>query len=127
MAKKIIVDEIKRASAALKDFHIEHLIVGYVKPNGSRSASIVVLNKLFEDAKTAIQAADVKILKTRSARHYEKLAISESSRISIRWMPEFEHKCRHCGKTFKSPIKEQIWCSRKCKDAYRKELKAKSA
>jgi hypothetical protein len=127
MAKKIIVDEIKRASAALKDFHIEHLIVAYVKPDGSRSASIVVLNKLFEDAKTAIQTADVKILKTRGARHYEKLATSESSRISIQWKPEFECKCRHCGKTFKSPIKEQVWCSRKCKDAYRKELKTKSA
>lgn len=119
MAKKIIVDEIKRASAALKDFHIEHLIVGYVKPDGSRSASIVVLNKLFEDAKTAIQAADVKILKTRGARHYERLATSESSRISIRWRPEFECKCRHCGKTFKSCVKEAVWCSRECKKAFR--------
>ena len=119
MAKKIIVDEIKRASAALKDFHIEHLIVAYVKPDGSRSASIVVLNKLFEDAKTAIQAADVKILKTRGARHYERLATSESSRISILWRPEFECKCRHCGKTFKSHIKEAVWCSRECKKAFR--------
>ena len=119
MAKKIIVDEIKRASAALKDFHIEHLIVGYVKPDGSRSASIVVLNRLYEDAKTAIQAADVKILKTRSARHYERLATSESSRISIRWRPDFECKCRHCGKTFKSHVKEAVWCSRECKKAFR--------
>lgn len=127
MAKKIIVDEIKRASAALKDFHIEHLIVSYAKPDGSRSASIVVLNKLFEDAKTAIQMADVKILKTRGARHYEKLATSESSRASVQWKPSFEHKCKHCGKTFSSPIKEQVWCSHACKWTYRKQLKTKAA
>lgn len=121
MAKRIKVDEIKRASAALKDFHIAHIVVSY-KYENYINESIVVLNKALEDAKTAIQAADVKILSVRGARHYEKLALKHTN-----YEPTFEHKCKHCGKTFSSPVKEQVWCSRKCKDAYRKELKAKSA
>ena len=117
MAKRIKVDEIKRASAALKDFHIAHVIVSYKDKH-----SIVVLNKLFEDAKTAIQTADVKILSVRGARHYETLALNHSM-----WEPMYEHKCKHCGKTFRSPIKEQVWCSHACKWAYRKEQKTKAA
>lgn len=120
MAKKIIVDEIKRASAALKDFHIAHVTVSY-----KDKQSIVVLNKALEDAKTAIQAADVKILSIRGARHYEKLTLKHAS-----YEPTFEHKCKHCGKAFSSPIKEQVWCSRACKWAYRKQwvrIKIKTA
>ena len=118
MAKRIKVDEIKRASAALKDFQIEHVIVSYSHEDGTKDESIVVLNMLFEDAKAAIQAANVKILKTRGIRNYEKLTLKHTH-----WMPKFEHKCKHCGKTFTSPIKEQVWCSRECKWAYRKEHK----
>jgi len=109
MAKRIKVDEIKRASAALKDFHIAHVIVSYKDKH-----SIVVLNKLFEDAKTSIQAAGVKILSVRGARHYEALALKHTL-----YEPMYEHSCSYCGKTFKSPIKEQVWCSRKCKNANR--------
>ena len=79
MAKRIKVDEIKRASAALKDFQIEHVIVSYSHEDGTKDESIVVLNMLFEDAKAAIQAANVKILKTRGIRNYEKL--SHKSRL----------------------------------------------
>lgn len=122
MAKRIKVDEIKRASAALKDFHIAHIVVSY-KHENYINESIVVLNKLFEDAKTAIQAADVKILKTRSVRHYEKLSLNKHCTA---WKPSFEHTCKHCGKKFTSSIKEQVWCSSACKWAYRKELKAKA-
>lgn len=122
MAKRIKVDEIKRASAALKDFQIEHIIVSYPRKDGTTDDSIIVLNMLFEDAKAAIQAANVKILRTRSARHYEYLALNHKH-----WEPSFEHKCKHCGKTFKSPIKEQVWCSHACKWAYRKENKSKAA
>lgn len=119
MAKRIKVDEIKRASAALKDFQIEHIVVSYPrKEDETPDESIVVLNMLFEDAKAAIQAADVKILSTRGARHYEALTLKHTH-----WMPKFEHKCKHCGKIFTSPIKEQVWCSRECKWAYRKEHK----
>lgn len=118
MAKRIKVDEIKRASAALKDFQIEHVIVSYSHEDGTKDESIIVLNVLFEDAKAAIQAADVKILRTRGARHYEKLTLKHTY-----WAPKFEHKCKHCGKTFTSPIKEQVWCSHTCKWAYRKEHK----
>lgn len=123
MAKRIKVDEIKRASAALKDFQIEHIVVSYPrKEDETPDESIVVLNMLFEDAKTAIQAADVKILRTRGARHYEKLTLKHTH-----WAPKFEHKCKHCGKAFTSPIKEQVWCSHVCKWAHKKELKSKTA
>jgi len=118
MTKRIKVDEIKRASAALKDFQIEHVIVSYSHEDGTKDESIVVLNVLFEDAKAAIQAANVKILRTRGTRHYEKLTLKHTH-----WTPKFEHKCKYCGKTFTSPIKEQVWCSPKCKWAYRKEHK----
>lgn len=118
MAKRIKVDEIKRASAALKDFQIEHVIVSYPRKDGTKDESIIVLNKLFSNAKQAIEAADVKILRTRGARHYEMLALKHTH-----WAPKFEHKCKHCGKAFTSPIKEQVWCSHACKNAYRKEHK----
>ena len=124
MAKRIKVDEIKRASNALKDFQIDHIVVSYVKADGAKDESIVVLNRLYEDAKTAIQAADVKILKTRGARHYEKLSLNKHCTA---WKPSFKHTCKHCGKTFESPIKEQVWCSHACKWAYRKEQKTKAA
>lgn len=122
MAKRIKVDEIKRASNALKDFQIAHIVVSY-KHENYINESIVVLNKLYEDAKTAIQAADVKILKTRNARHYEKLSLNKHCTA---WEPSFEHTCKHCGKKFTSSIKEQVWCSSACKWAYRKELKLKA-
>jgi len=123
MAKKIIVDEIKRASNALKDFQIDHIIASYAKADGTKDESIIVLNRLYEDAKVAIQTANVKILKTRSARHYEKLSLNKHCTT---WEPSFEHTCKHCGKKFTSSIKEQVWCSSACKWAYRKELKLKA-
>lgn len=122
MAKRIKVDEIKRASAALKDFHIAHIVVS-CKHEDYINESIVVLNKLYEDAKAAIQAANVKILKTRNARHYEKLSLNKHCTALE---PSFEHTCKHCGKKFTSSIKEQVWCSSACKWAYRKELKVKA-
>ena len=117
MAKRIKVNEIKRASNALKDFQIAHIVVSY-KHENYINESIIVLNTLYEDAKAAIQAAGIKILKTRGARHYEMLALKHTY-----YEPAFEHKCKHCGKTFKSPIKEQVWCSHACKRSFKKALR----
>lgn len=118
MAKRIKVDEIKRASAALKDFQIEHIVVSHPRQDKTTNDSIIVLNALFEDAKAAIQAANVKILRTRGVRRYEYLALKYKH-----WQPSFAHKCKHCGKAFTSPVKEHVWCSHACKNAYRKEHK----
>ena len=68
MAKKIKVNEVKRASNALKDFHIEHCLVEY--PNNS---FIVVKNVNKENAVTAIEAAGLKVHHIKNVRHYESI------------------------------------------------------
>ena len=72
MAKKInftTVEEVKRASNALKDFHIEHVLVEY--PN---KQYIVVLNRLKNDALTAFEAAGLSPRRVNNQRHYERIA-----------------------------------------------------
>lgn len=88
MAKKInflTVDETKRASAALRDFHIEHVVVQYPKwvyehgdartPKQDEITSyyLVVLNRLLNDAKAAFDEAKLTPRKIRNVRHYENI------------------------------------------------------
>lgn len=125
MAKKIVLSstEVTRASNALKDFHCEHIVVNYPenkKENKPAKSFIVVLNKDFKDAKTAIKEASINILKTKNARHFERLALSQMEKDEKAYfVPKFQCKCRHCGKTFTSNHKEAAWCSDKCKKDFR--------
>lgn len=125
MAKKIIVNEVSRASNALKDFQIEHVVATYPAHKDKPAHSfIVVLNKSFEDAKIAINEAGVSIIKTKNARHFERLALSQmESNEKAYFVPKFQCKCRHCGKTFTSNHKDAAWCSDKCHKDFRNAKK----
>lgn len=121
MAKKInfFGDEVNRAVAALKDFHIEHVLVSYpknAKTGKPEKKYIIVLNKHLSDAKTAFEAAGLKPVRIKNARHYEDKALA-----FVHYQPEFDCTCRQCGKTFKSVIKEAVWCSKDCRHAHRIE------
>lgn len=127
MAKKIftIASEVSRASNALKDFQIEHVVATYPAHKDKPAHSfIVVLNKGFEDAKIAIKEAGVSIIKTKNARHFERLALSQMElNEKAYFVPKFQCKCRHCGKTFTSRHKEAAWCSDKCYKDFRNAKK----
>lgn len=125
MAKKIIVNEVSRASNALKDFQIEHVVATYPANKYKPAHSfIVVLNKSFEDAKIVIKEAGVSIIKTKSYRHFERLALSQMELDkNAYFVPKFQCKCRHCGKTFTSNHKEAVWCSDKCHKDFRNAKK----
>ena len=113
MAKKIKVAYIKKASESLKQRKIEHVLVQY-----KDDAFLVVMNKDYHDAKTAILADGCNILKTKNVRHYENIALSLTH-----YQPTFDCTCRNCGKTFKSVVKEQVWCSAACKKEFRNKKK----
>ena len=125
MAKKIIVNEVSRASNALKDFQIEHVVATYPANKYKPAHSfIVVLNKSFGDAKIVIKEAGVNIIKTKNARHFEHLAFSQMKLDGKAYfVPKFQCKCRHCGKTFTSNHKEAVWCSDKCRKDFRNAKK----
>ena len=123
MAKKIVLSgtEVTRASNALKDFHVEHVLVSYPehqKENRPATLFIVVLNKDLNLAKEAIAEAKLSILKIKNSRHYETLALKHQH-----YQPTFTYKCRHCGKEFTSAVKEAVWCSKKCKQDFRNAKK----
>lgn len=123
MAKKIVLSgtEVTRASNALKDFHVEHVLVSYPehqKENRPATLFIVVLNKDLNLAKEAIAEAKLSILKIKNSRHYETLALKHQH-----YQPTFTCKCRHCGKEFTSAVKEAVWCSKKCKQDFRNAKK----
>ena len=126
MAKKIVLSgtEVTRASNALKDFHVEHVLVSYPehqKENRPATLFIVVLNKDLNLAKEAIAEAKLSILKIKNSRHYETLALKHQH-----YQPTFTCKCRHCGKEFTSAVKEAVWCSKKCKQDFRNAKKKKA-
>lgn len=131
MAKKInfkTIDEVNRASNALKDLHVEHVCVRYPKwikehgdmrtpkPEEIKNIYIVVRNKYLSDAKAAFKMAELVPCKIKGARHYETIALNHSH-----YQPQFDCKCRQCGKTFKSVVKEAAWCSKDCRHAHRIE------
>lgn len=119
MAKKIKVAQINGASESLKKRKIEHVLVEYVDKDGEvNDAFLVVMNKHFHDAKTAILADGYSILKTKNVRHYEMIALSHEH-----YQPTFDCTCRNCGKTFESVVKEQVWCSAACKKEFRNKKK----
>ena len=133
MAKKInflTVDETKRASAALRDLHIEHVVVQYPKwvyehgdartPKQDEITAyyLVVLNRLLNDAKAAFSEAKLTPKKIKNARHYEALTVKHQH-----YQPKFTCKCRHCAKEFTSAVKEAMWCSPKCKQNFRNTKK----
>lgn len=131
MAKKInfkTIDEVVRASNALKDFHVEHVLVKYpehIENNRTRAEKqyIVVRNTLLSDAKAAFEAANLTTCGIKNSRHYENTALHHNF-----YQPEFDCKCRYCGKTFKHVVREAVWCSKECKKAFRDEKrKAKLA
>lgn len=122
MAKKIFIkqSEVTRASHALKDFHIEHVLVEYKfhNTNKVRQSLIVVKNKDKDEALTVITTAEISVLRVKNCRRFETMAASHTH-----YQPKFECKCRCCGKTFMSAHKEAVWCSEKCKSDFRKAKK----
>ena len=123
MAKKIVLSgtEVTRASNALKDFHVEHVLVSYPehqKENRPATSFIVVLNKDLNLAKEAIAEAKLSILKIKNSRHYETLALKHQHH-----QPKFTCKCRQCKQDFTSTVKEAVWCSKKCKQDFRNAKK----
>ena len=122
MAKKIFInpDEVKRASNALKDFHIEHVLTEYKFRNTKvvRQALLIVKNKDKDEALAAINMAEISVLRVKNCRRFETMAL-----LHTYYQPKFECKCRCCGKTFMSAHKEAVWCSEKCKSDFRKAKK----
>lgn len=120
MAKKInfiAASEVVRASNALKDMHIEHVMVEYPKREDQNSkVYLVVRNRLLADANATFAAIGVTPTRVKTQRHYESVAMQHTY-----YQPQFDCKCRHCGKTFKSVVKEAVWCSKECKKAFRDE------
>lgn len=120
MAKKIKVAHIKKASESLKRRKIEHVLVKYVKKDGSEDdAFLVVMNKYYHDAKAVILADGCSILKVKNFRHYELAALSHEH-----YQPTFDCVCRGCGKTFKHADSNAKWCSKECHNVWRKQRKA---
>ena len=117
MAKRIIfntVEEVKRASAALKDYHVEHIFVNHpAKDDIPEKAFIVVMNKNLFDAQAAIQMINLSY-KIHGARHYKMKALTHKH-----YKPTFECICRGCGKKFQHPEKYAKWCSKECKKDFR--------
>jgi hypothetical protein len=119
MAKKLVVAHIKKASESLKKRKIEHVLVEHVDKDGDKAdAFLVVMNKDYHNAKAVILADGCTILKTKNVRHYEDIALSHEH-----YQPTFDCTCRNCGKTFKSVVKEQVWCSAACKKEFRNKKK----
>lgn len=120
MAKKInfiAASEVVRASNALKDMHVEHVMVEYPKhENKDAKVYLVVRNRLLADAIAAFTAIGVTPTRVKTQRHFESVALQHKY-----YQPQFDCKCRHCGKTFKSVVKEAVWCSKECKKAFRDE------
>lgn len=125
MAKKInfqTINEVKRAHSALLDMHIENVLVTYPgdsKKNKPEIQYIVVLNRLKYDAIRAFKAAGLSPKRISNARHYEMIALTHKH-----YQPTFDCKCRHCGKTFKSTVKEAVWCSKECHKEFRNSKKS---
>ena len=74
MAKKInfnTAQEVECASNALKDMHIEHVLVEY--PNNKY---VVVLNRYLSDAKKAFEEAELVPSRIKNQRHYEMCALT---------------------------------------------------
>ena len=112
MAKKIIFstsEEVKRASNALKDFHIEHVLVNY--PD---KMFIVVMNKDLAEAKASLELTNISIRKVHGARRFEMYALQHTYH-----QPKFECVCRECGKKFMHVVKYAAWCSSDCKKKFR--------
>ena len=124
MAKKInfqTIDEVKRAHSVLLDMHVEHVHVVYpANPEKDKPETqyIVVLNRLKNDAIVAFEAAGLSPKRMSNKRHYANVAEHHSY-----YQPKFDCKCRHCGKTFKSTVKEAVWCSKECHKQFRLEKK----
>jgi hypothetical protein len=120
MAKKInfiATSEVVRASNALKDMHIEHVMVEYPKhENKDAKVYLIVRNRLLADAIATFTAIGVTPTRVKTQRHFESVALHHTY-----YQPQFDCKCRHCGKTFKSVVKEAVWCSKECKKAFRDE------
>lgn len=130
MAKKIIfntTEEVKRASNALKDYHVEHVLVEYPTKEGKPATMfIAVMNKELANALAIFKVADLHTKKTRGLRHYEMYALQHKH-----YQPKFECICRECGKKFMHTVKEARWCSPDCKKKFRnarreERLKAKA-
>lgn len=123
MAKKIKVEFPKKASECLKGNKIEHVLVEYHHEDGGDphkkdDAFLVVQNKDLYNAKALILAGNISINKIKNVRHYENIALKHQH-----YQPTFDCTCRHCGKTFKSVVKEAVWCSNECKKAFRNAKK----
>lgn len=130
MAKKIIfntIEEVKRASNALKDYHVEHVLVEYpAKEDKPATMFIAVMNKELANAFAIFKVADLRPKKTKGFRHYEMYALQHKH-----YQPKFECVCRECGKKFMHVVKEARWCSPDCKKKFRntkreEKLKAKA-
>ena len=120
MAKKLIVEFIKKASDSLRTRKIEHVLVQYPDKDGKKGdAFLVVMNKDYHDAKAVILADGCSIRRTKNVRHFEMIALSHEH-----YQPTFDCTCRNCGKTFKHSIREAVWCSKDCKKDFRNKKKS---
>ena len=112
MAKKLVFannDECKKASSVLKQNNIEHVLVTY-KHEKNEKVFIVVRNVTLKD----VNQLNLQISRVKSMRHFEATAIKHDY-----FEPQFTCKCRNCGKEFKHHIKEAVWCSKECHNAFR--------
>ena len=120
MAKKLnftTEDEVKRASNALKDLKIEHVRVEYRhEDKGYLNTYIIVRNCMLDEVREALKIAKLTPKRIKNARHFENIAKNHDY-----FEPQFDCKCRQCGKTFKHRIKEAVWCSQDCRKAHREE------
>lgn len=121
MAKKIIAEFHKKATESLRTRKIEHVFFEKKDDAGSVVQSFVIVqNKDYNDARAVILADNNLIKKVKSTRHFQR---SADSKDSFHYIPQFDCTCRNCGKTFKSVVKEQVWCSAACKKEFRNKKK----
>ena len=122
MAKKLIVEFTKKASDSLRTRKIEHVFFEKKDDAGNVVESFVIVqNKDYNDARAVILADNNLIKKVKSTRHFQR---SADSKDSFHYIPQFDCTCRNCSKTFKSPIKEAVWCSKECKKEFRNKKKS---
>ncbi len=119
MAKKITLSNEEahnKACAMLRTNEIDFVDVRYPKRGKEPTKFFIVVRNVM---KTKVLSLLKNVKSVKSVRHYESLAI----RFNY-YEPTFDCKCRYCGKTFTSNVKEAVWCSEKCKKDFRNKKKA---
>lgn len=122
MAKKITFKkevDVSQMVDILRSEKIEHVRVTYPEDSRGRKHDYIVVKNCYKDLARA-KCGDNNILRIKNARHYENICLNH---IDDYFEPKFTCTCRHCGKSFKSKVKEAVWCSDKCRNEFRKTKK----